>query len=416
MPTQSRLKGMLRSGKNAWPLLSKWMPWLCIGVILILVYYGIADILVMAADAKGTATLTAAELKDRIDELKWILGLIVTTAGLFTVAQSVAAGFTARSFTEQAEKSLAEARARFKVLGVLEEAREQAAANLTGLQETLASHPSAHGVNKGFNWQRSFYQSMPLQARQALLSVDRVLPYELVGRDDPSEIYAANLRRLALFYWAKFIYERNQRAASLGDLERSQYLIDLAIGRIGRAFYLLNDMGNILFEHYRAHSKSRPASPTSFDRAESQRIVESARRSFEESIRLQKRQLRAHFNLALLEAAANKAYRKAIDHLQEGLRYEDWEAGPVDEYRCNALYNLACYYARLLPRTRFTVKACLAVLKKAARLGVVYPPSVVDRDFNELEGDFYAVISAASPAVREEFKRLEPALTRNSRQ
>ncbi len=77
--------------------LPRLLPLLFIGIILVLVYLGVSDLVVLAADAKGTATLNAAELKDRIDELKWILGLIVTAAGLFTLAQGVAAGFAAQS-------------------------------------------------------------------------------------------------------------------------------------------------------------------------------------------------------------------------------------------------------------------------------------------------------------------------------
>jgi len=415
-----RLKSsrVLRFRSAVWSYLSGWLPWLCIGVILILVYYGIGDILVMAASTHESGALTAAELKDRIDELKWILGLIVTTAGLFTVAQSVAAGFNARSFTEQAERMLEETRARFKILPLLEGLYSDAFANLANLERTLASNSPVNSPDEGFNWQRRFYEKMPLKLRQELSSADQIIPYEVVGQSDLPDAYTRNLRRLAKFYWSKFIFERERGAGYLGDLERAEYLLDLAMRKIGSAFYLLNDTGNILIEFYKVHAKSLPPEPTRFDKAELEKTLQRARRSFEDSIAVEKRQLRAYFNLAFIEtrpgaaAAREENLRAAIGFLKKGLDYPNWEREPVDEFRCSALYNLGCYYARLAAFDPAAEGSCIEVLRKAAALGLISPQDV-EHDFTAPDGDFYKLMQAATPERRSLFAELQDQLPAN---
>ena len=394
------------------------MPWLFIGVILILVYFGIGDLLVMAADAKDSTTLTAAELKDRIDELKWVLGLIVIAAGLFTTAQGVAAGFTARNFTDQAEKILSDVKARFKTFSLLEERRDEAYANLTNLEHTLALSSPVHSPDEGFNWRRRFYANMSLTLRQEIYSAERVFPYEVVAQNEPIDVYVSNLRRLAQFYWAKFIYEQDRRAGYLGDLERAEYLLELALRKSGTGFYLLNDMGNIRIEHFKILSKSLPLPRSHLDAADLEMVLVRARQNFKESIAVQKRQLRAYFNLAFVEADLSspltraQSLRTAVQYLREGLRYPNWEREPVDEFRCSALYNLACYYARLAPDEPLAERNSIAVLRKTARLGLISPLDV-DRDFNTQEGDFFRFIRNSPAETRALYKKLESDLSRN---
>ena len=80
---------------------AKWMPIGFICVILLLVYFGVTTLQVLAAKSPADATLTAAELKDKIDELRWVLELILAASGLFTIAQGIAAGFSAKSFSDR---------------------------------------------------------------------------------------------------------------------------------------------------------------------------------------------------------------------------------------------------------------------------------------------------------------------------
>ena len=436
MPTGSQERWRLRSLWNGlrqgWRRmrvsfhLSKWMPWVFFGIILVLVYHGIADIVVMAADAHDTATLTAAELKDRIDELKWILGLIVTTAGLFTVAQGIAAGFNAQNFNKQAENSLTqleniqkEVKARYTIYSQLAELWANAYVNMTVI---LQSDSPVQNPDEGFHWRRGFYEKLPLKIRQELISAEQIVPYEITGQNESAELHVLKLRRLARFYWSKFIYDRTRGSSSLGDLEHAEYLLELAMRKIGPAFYLQNDMGNIYIEHFRALSKSLPTHRTALDLAELKKTLDHARQSFADSIAAQKEQLRAYFDLASIEADLEdspadkeKNLGRAIGYLRDGLQYPKWEHEPVDEFTCNALYNLACFHARLVsPKRKFAEKATMAVLRKAAKIGLVSKTDVA-RDFNTPDGDFQILLTAATPEKKLVLKRLERELTRNYR-
>jgi hypothetical protein len=399
---------------------NQWLPWLFIGIILILVYFGVKDIVVMAADAQGSATLTAAELKDRVDELKWILTLIVTTAGLFTVAQGIAAGFNAQNFTKQAESTLSElekkaqdfssqagervdelkkfegeVKARFPIYPQMAELWSNAFANLTA---NLQSDSPVQNPDEGFHWKRGFYEKLHLTIRQELISAEQIVPYEIAGKNDPDAVYVLKLRRLGRFYWSKFIYESSRASGTLVDLEHAEYLLELATRRVGKAFYLLNDLGNIYIEHFRARSRASPASERSeMDEKELKKILDRARTYFEDSIAARKEQLRAYFDLAYIEADLSGApapyenLRKAVDHLRKGIRYPNWEHEPVAEFRCQAVYNLACFYARLAPRSKCAKESFVPVLRKAAKFGLTDPDDVA-RDFYTKTGDFYAFV------------------------
>ena len=273
--------------------------------------------------------------------------------------------------------------------------------------------------DEGFNWQRQFYEKMPLKTRQELLSAERIFPYEVVGQNEPADNYARNLRHLAQFYWTKFIYERVHGMGNLGDLERAEHLLDLAIRKIGAAFYLLNDMGNIHLEYYKLYAKSL-SQHTGLDPVELSRAQDRARRCFEDSIVVQRHQLRAYFNLAYVEAELSphasrvQSLRKAIADLREGLKHPNWERAPIPDQTCGALYNLGCYYARLAPNDPKAESACVAVLRKAARLGLISPLEV-ERDFHSKDGDFNAILKGARPETRSILGKLEKDLGRHYR-
>jgi hypothetical protein len=424
-------KQLPSAGQKTVRAVAKWMPFAFIAVVFVLLSFGIADIRVLAANSSSEATLTAAELKDKIDELRWILELILAASGLFTIAQGIAAGFSARSFADEAKgilaeanarfagftqdtnAILAEARQRFTTFSLLEERRKEANANLPNLDKALSQISPAHSLGG------RFYGNLPMKLRQELLSAERIFPYEVVGHDDQPDEFARNLRRLAQFYSAKFSYERERGSGSLGDLEHAQYLLSLAIRKTGSSFYLLNDLGNVHIVYYRVLN-SLPGSGSNSRRAELQDTLNRARSCFEDSITAQPRQLRAYYNLAVIEAdlaparANGEGLRLAIGQLRKGLKYREWEQTTNKEFTCNALYNLACYYARLSAHSGFAKKAAVAVLRKAAKYGRIYP-EYVNADFNTEKGDFYALTKTAPPETIQILNRIQHELSRHNR-
>jgi hypothetical protein len=403
-------------GKQPLPLmqrfvrsLSRWIPLGFIAVIVVLLSFGVADLRALAANSPAETTLTAAQLKDKIDELRWILELILAAAGLFTIAQGIASGYSASSFSEQAERLIASAKERLATFTMLEARMKDAAANRDNLEHSLASNSPIHDADEGFNWRRRLYEEIPLQTRQQILSTEKFYPYVLSGETDQRPVYERMLRYFAQFYWSKFVYERKFGLGQIEDLERAEFHLDLAIRKTGRSFFLLNDMGNIQIEYYKALSLSGRSGPE-YETLLRQ-FKDRAALYFRDSIAVHKEQLRAYYNLAYIEAefvrdSVRGSLEDAVKHLREGLKYAAWERKPVPEYTCNAQYNLACYSGRLLAPSlvaeiqeqkreksvQATRAQCLKALQEAAKIGMI-SPTQVDEDFNmdsvDKKGDLY---------------------------
>ena len=389
----------------------------------------------------------ADALMEREEDLKWILGFILGAAALFAFAQGASTWFSAESFNKQAEDSLGRAKesetSARNILAEIGKSADKAAKDIERqAAELQVKYPLFSDEeerrkqalddlrrifpDEAFNWQRDDYENMPVFERQKLLSIERFISYEIAGRQDPDEIYAGRLRRLARFYWSKFIYERKHGSGNYADLDHAEYLVDLAARRIGAAFYLLNDLGNIYIERYRAFDTAVPSERRTTEyEAQLKMILGDAKKKFVESVDAQEVQLRAYFNLAYVDCRLRDSgedrelgLRKAIQDLREGLKlrpgaeYPNWENEPVKEYYGSALYNLACYYARLVPlydgkplRRMAALKACEAVLRKTAKIGMATPEDVA-ADFDKESGDIYPILKNAAPEVRNRFENL----------
>jgi tetratricopeptide (TPR) repeat protein len=107
---------------------------------------------------------------------------------------------------------------------------------------------------------------------------------------------------------------------------------------------------------------------------------QQAVRDFEDSIESQPRQLRAYYNLAVIEADHRHNEQEAITWLEKGLKFPNWEHEPVPALTCVAWFNLACYNARLFATqgedAQARVKGCMEALEKAAAIGQLSPVDV----------------------------------------
>jgi hypothetical protein len=388
----------------------------------------------------------ADALKEKENDLKWILGFILGAAGLFAIVQAATTWFSAASFTKQAEDGLShiekiehDLTERYPLFSEAEARRKQALENLTGI---LKANSPVNNPDEGFNWQRHFYERLPLIQRQELLAVERFLAYEIPGQNADNEEYARTLRRLAQFYFSKFIYEKGRGFGYFDDLERAEYFLELARRRIGSAFYLSNDLGNVHLESFKARmeylAKRLPPG-----QVKSEAIInfQQAIRDFTDSIGSQPRQLRAYYNLAVIEADHRHNEQEAVKWLEKGLQYPNWEHEPVPELTCAALFNLACYHARLssdrsvdAEQAQVQVQKCMESLGKAAEIGQVSPGDVEreyffsafsvpldaenpsDRSILSLrEGDLYALAHSRDEHTKARLEELRPKLSVNFR-
>jgi tetratricopeptide (TPR) repeat protein len=181
-----------------------------------------------------------------------------------------------------------------------------------------------------------------------------------------------------LFYWSKFIYEKDRGFGNFGDLECAEYLIELAGRRIGRTFYLYNDLGNVRLLVLSARMDSLRQATANQAPVEAFKTLDLAIDAFEHSIEINPDQIRAYFNLAVIEKDHRHQTAEAIKWLERGLKHSKWEHEVVPEFTCATLFNLGCYCGFLAETEKRPeiVSKCLEALRKAAEIGKMDPNDV----------------------------------------
>lgn len=371
-------------------------------VVITVVWFGLSQIHTLtapiqkAAGTPSTATaLTVEELKTRLDDLKWLLTLLIGAAGLFVIMQAAAAFFNAQSFTKQSEEAIkrlndmaADVQARFPLFTAIEVAR----------RESYRDLPPSLG-EEGFDWRDRVYEQMSPYERQRLLSVERFISIEFLPHPEGSEEYARKLRHLAGFYASKFRYERARNAPYLADLEHAEYYLMLACEATNEAFYFLNDLGVLYLSFHHPPDLGK------------------ARTQFDKSLQKQPRQQRAHYNLGVA-AAEEENWPAAIEHAENGLNVRPpiWESREVPEQQANLFYNLACYRARYSREPGINapeqVNKCLEALARAAGLGLIRPETV-DYDWDNPNGDMFVLISGPDARTAAKLRALRSQLSAN---
>jgi hypothetical protein len=411
-------------------------------------------------DSAGVKKL-ADDLKERLAIFQWILGLIITVAGLFTVAQGIAAGFSTTRFLQQAEKDSEEIEQYKKEIAekypdVLEKLAKKRNDAQKLLEAQLRKASPTDSPDEGYNWAYRFYAAIPKDVRQEILSVEHALPYNIVGEDDPPKKFSTQLQRLARFYWSKFLYEDPLGFGILTDLERAAFLLGLGRESSKLQFSFQNDLGGVYTEFFRVKRKAAlrlTGDEAKTAREEAQSDMAEAERAYKASKDDNPNQLRAFFNLAILEAEFKArsqdffpgvveagALHQAVDYLTTGLQAGSrntagaatgtatgaggplWEKKVIPAYSCEANFNLGCYYARLagleVDQHEAHTVACLKALEEAAKVGLLKSEDV-EREFMEVvpgppprAGDFYKLSTGDGPATKNALELLRGDLCR----
>ncbi|MBI3473024.1 MAG: hypothetical protein HY013_16835 [Candidatus Solibacter usitatus] len=359
------------------------------GFIAFVLFCGLVGFPAPGAQTGGAPKDPLAEVNAKVDSLKWNLTLILAAAGLFTVAQSAAAFFSAQTFVRQADDAIkrvqeiaADAKASFPAFGKAEQARRDA-------YRVLATTFDSHGLD----WRNELYDRIRPFDRQRLMSVERFIGLEFLDWTDDPEEHARNLRRLANFYASKF---RSEGRTYKGDLERAEYYLELACEMTQNQFYLLSDLGLLNMEF---------KIPRELDRA---------KEFFERSRAKNPHQQRALYNLAVAATYEQpKRYDTAAGLLTEALKEKPWEQTEVPEMTCNVYYNLACARAQQAKAggadAPVRLEECFQALEKAASIGQVRK-STVDGDADQSTGELYEVANSPDQAVQERFGNLRMRL------
>lgn len=302
------------------------------------------------------ASKASAEQAEKLKEdVKAFLEWVIAIAGIFSIAQAIAAGFTAQSFTRQAERDIQELDQFKKDYGVI------AAAGQAQLQ-AFATLKDAFKDGAWPDWRTKLYSTMRVTERQSVLSADRYLGYDLLlargqasGADrETRNQQGATIRGLANFYASKFEYEQQLRASQWQDLERASHLLETWLEISPGDFAIHNDLGLVLCNmanYCRDELK---------DRSRALRLRLKGQEHYEASRRLQPRQQRAYYNLAVIAADLDRPANwphgaipqefveglyRAIGLGRKALEQRVWETLANLSMETEIRYNLACFQA-----------------------------------------------------------------------
>lgn len=423
----------------------------------------------VAAQAAAEATKQAEAYKD---EVKLYLEWIIAIAGIFTIAQTIAAGYAAQSFADQAEKSikqiddlrtstatdlgtfktntatdigtfktdtttaignlksstdkeLKDFKQRYESVVLAENAREEALNELRTTYQNVsergaadaASGPPAAATVGWLDWRLDLFGAMDLIKRQRLLSIDRYMGFDLQLDAIPDQAPRQNiLRLLANFYVSKFDYETSRGAPNWMDLERAEYLLRLAIRPIDAPFWFYNDLGLVLVRYADRYKLLG-------DSAKSRAARVQAKLAYKQSCEIEPHQQRAFYNLARIEKdlgdASPESLKEAITLSERAIPIPNWEVKPDKSMQSDLVYNLACYKALLAwarvkntPADFIDAAEADSVLKILGQLCVegTVRKSVVDADFM-LGGDLLGFSFQLAPAQKAQLADLRPRLS-----
>jgi hypothetical protein len=390
--------------------------------------------------------------EDAKSYLEWVIGI----AGFFTIAQTLAAGFAAQSFSADAEKRLKEIDAlkvetrkeleafneKHRNAILAEDARIKSIRSLRHVYEqgvlTESGVPGA-ATQKQIDWldlRYNLFGKMDVIERQRLLSIDRYLGFDLQLESMKDDLERANtLRVMANFYISKFEYESKLHMAHWPDLQRAEYFLRLWIRHSPGRYQFRNDLGLVFCMYAAQYHKLK-------DFALERKYRLLAKREHEIAAEIQPEQQRAYYNLAVIERDLSKipdtasAASATSLHLKEALRlyglaaqHKNWEEVPEPDLNADILYNTACCEALLAisgtaatrPLDATIVDPILARLDGLATQGLIRK-SVVEGDFvdkdalhPEKDGDFSEFKTLLSPADTQRLLALVPKLTSGQR-
>lgn len=339
------------------------------GVILAFVLVGFLRTTVPAAPPLATPDDRVALLEQRIAELeadagdiRQLLTLLLLVGGFYTALQGVFNYYSVQNFTKQAESELgrikemvSDVQGRFPMFAVIEKRRREA------FDDLAATLPN--------DWRDEGYTALEIETRQRIFSLEAFVGLEFSGT--PDRRVAQNLYNLGRFYGSKYVSTPADRRDAF-DLDRAEYYLQLALSGAKRPYHILNELGLIYVEFRRRRDE------TDEERLRRLKIAEGY---FERSRKINGRQQRALYNLALVAfhrrdyAAAQPFLEQAVDALTV------WEDAPDLDMLCHARYNLACVYCRRAEalhaqhpqdgRVGSLVSAACVQLEKAAEIGAV---------------------------------------------
>jgi tetratricopeptide (TPR) repeat protein len=409
----------------------------------------------------NTAVSFEDVVKAPVEELKWILEVIGTLAGFFVVVQGAAAYFSAEAYKDRAEKAVSDMnetageiramrkglRRRYPLFGDLEKARSKAFEDLASKVSEYSRSPGSQPT-EALRWNAKWklYSSMNVADRQRILSLESFASIDLHPGGLSESEWSENLRRYAFFYQSKFEYEKTVGVASFGDLERAEGYLRLAVKTAPKDFTLMNDVGVVCLDILKLAEKTAV-----LERSGHKDLVEMLLRYkevavdyFQQSLAIESRQQRAHYNLAVAHAVYTEPrnYLAGRTELEEALQQSNWQKlPPVPQFKALVRYNLGCYRARVLvqcnrARAPFTVntpgvRECLDVLEQAMTLGSEGIEAIEEKTVEEdcdwkegtvpertetdeikraKKGDFVELYELADAGLRSELRRIREGL------
>jgi hypothetical protein len=398
------------------------LRWLLVAVVFCIILVAIRplrDLESMPFENKtlqSSASPSAGDaIKSNIDELKWLLTILAGFAVITAIAQAAAAWLSALTYDKQAaaklqeiDKVLESFKSRYPVFYEVEEKRNQAHDALVAtLRRVFAVADQETDPTDAISWMEDFYHELDVEERQLLLSVESFASIDLHPPRKGGEVQ--NLKLFAVFYHAKFRYEKGMKAAALfTDLERAEGYLLLALRKSPADFTLHNELGNIYLTMWEDAGKLPSEYPN---------YLEKALEAFQKSLGFQRKQQRVYYNLAYIKTVHEKDYDAARDLLMEALNYKTWQKAPCpDTLTAYIHYNLGCNRARMIVRDHQgtigmkEAQSVISALDKASEIGQIRDEYVEIDYTDEVRGDINGLFKRADLELQGELKRVKEEL------
>jgi hypothetical protein len=255
----------------------------------------------------------------RVNDLQLLVILLLGVCGLYTIVFVLAAHFSSLSFGRHADRAVAQIKDQLGLaMGDLRELKEDTRAELDRMPREVSAEASPPNLQPNLAELEKRLASLAGQRlgedeMQELVHAETAAPaIELLASPGSASTLAGIYRSLGVLYASR-------------DSARARFYLQRAIALAPGNFEVENELGMLALQR-------RPPA------------INEARHHFEASLRVEPKQQRARYGVALADRAEYRP-EAAERGFTEALAHENWETAPDPERRAYIHYDLACLLA-----------------------------------------------------------------------
>jgi hypothetical protein len=331
-------------------------PLIAISIVGLTAFLVVAYVLIQWWSAWHVYSLASADVKDKldaykvqVDDLQRLVSLLIAFSSLYALVLGVSSYLSAQGLLKQSEDNA-------KQIEKLREDLEESFPFFRGMGERMnAMKDRLESLMPDSDERDGYYDRLSNDDRQRLEATELSAVswlYFLDFSGPPAEIAAGIYRNLGKYYGARHNRQRKALQAEIdgaSKLPQADPARNIDVNERKRETQSLADHASFFF------SRAIEKNPNDFlafnDFAFLTQDIEgdlskSAESFYRTSLRLEPKQQRAYYDLALMEHDRGK-YKEAEELSTRALSYPNWQIRPNEERVNDVRYNRACYRSRL---------------------------------------------------------------------